>query len=142
MPSSAARLLVIALVVMGGGCEELGNPSAGVGSRLRDEVAVTITWVRTGSPEDAALLARRVPEGRLHHADRTAPAGGAVALVMVEATLSSPGPEVRRVTTSFLLRDGQRLQRSWAVPSSEARWYGLFALPEPPLRAVTRVYSR
>lgn len=131
----------VALIALlfGVGCDELGNPTVGVGARLREGGAETTTWMRAGAPDDARRLAGLAPGGRLHHADRVAPADGALALVTVEATTLAPGPRVRRARTAFLLRDGRSLERRWAVPAGERRWYGLFALPDAPVRAVTRV---
>jgi hypothetical protein len=129
----------IAAVVLVG-CDQLGNPEQfatgpTVWTSPYGRLATT-----TRSFRDESTIRRLVAEGmsELDYADPSiGPRESLTIVVVVPRALR----QIRRrrvdLVTTFKLRDRRPISRRWAASISSDRWSAAFALPEPPVDAIT-----
>ncbi len=125
-----------------GGCDQLGNPPqfATPPTDWTDRNGQFVTTTR--SFRDEKTILRLAAEGlaAFDYTDSSIGPSQTLTLVSVEPrSLKMTGrPRVTLVTT-FRLRSGAPLARRWSAPASSRSWSAAFALPEPPVGAVTSV---
>ena len=139
---SRPSVALVALVVMScAGCEQLGNPeqyTTGPTS-WKDQNGHLITTTRSFKDEKTI---RRISEGLedFDYADKSIGPSEALTIVLVQPrTLRMTRRSRLKLTTIFKLEGQPPITRTWSVPASADRWRAAFALPEPPLGAVTSV---
>lgn len=141
--SNARPICALLLALLLPGCDQLGNPPLGgvtKPTRWSDGLNVTVTQTLSVPPEAAELVLRRIPGGRAHHLDKEAPRDGVVTLVEVQPQWGQQRlPLVIPLVTELELVDGRTVRRRWEVPANAGTWYGAFALPALPKRAVTEL---
>ncbi len=132
---------VVALFSLGLGCDELGNPpqlvtgptawSLDVGGRI-------VTSTRSFRDEKTIRRIEADGMGELDHADPSI--GPSETLTLVSAVPHHLPPIRRRrvrLVTIFKLPNRAPINRYWTAPASSRRWTAAFALPAPPIAAVT-----
>ena len=133
---------VVALALSLGACNQLGNPEqfATGPTSWKDQRGHLVTTTR--SFKDEKTIRRLLSEGieGLDYADPSiGPAETLTVVVVVPRSLRPiRGPGLQLVTT-FRLTDRPPMTRRWSVQSDARRWSAAFALPEPPLSAVSAV---
>ena len=133
---------LIGLLCLLGGCDQLGNPPqfATDPTEWTDGNGRIVTSTR--SFRDEKTIRRLAAEGldKLDYADSSIGPSQTLTLVSVEPrSLRMPGRGRVTLVTTFRLHSGVPLIRRWSAPASSRRWSAAFALPEPPLGAVTSV---
>lgn len=130
------------LLVSLAGCEQLGNPqqyATGPTSWV-DQYGELVTTTR--SFRDEKTIRRLVSEGLedLDYADPSIGPSEALTLVFVapRRIRVRRGPTLTLVTL-LELPGRPPLMRRWSVPVGSRRWTAAFALPHPPVDAVTSV---
>lgn len=137
---SLARILVACACV--GGCEQLGNPEqfATGPTPWNDQNGYIVTTTRSFRDERTI---RRVLSGALADLDYADPSiGPSQTLTLVSAVPRGLRPTRRRevmLATIFNFRAGRPIVRRWSAPVSSRHWSAAFAMPEPPIGAVTSV---
>jgi len=121
-------------------CNQLGNPPqfATGPTESKDGRAHVVTTTR--SFRDETTIRRLASEG-LGELDYSDPSiGPAQTLTLVSVSPRSlrvaGGPRVTLVTR-FELPNYAPITRRWSAPVSSRRWNAAFAMPEPPISAVT-----
>jgi hypothetical protein len=123
-------------------CNELGNPpqfTTGP-TEWADGNGRIVTTTR--SFQDEKTIRRQASEGLggLDHADPSISPSQTLTLVTVAPRkLRVTGRSTVTLVTRFKIRGDAVVTRSWVAPASAQRWTAAFALPEPPLGAVTSV---
>jgi hypothetical protein len=132
----------VAVLILLGGCDQLGNPPqfATDPTQWTDGNGLIVTTTRSFRDEKTILRLAADGFDQLDYADSSVGPSQTLTLVSVEPrSLGMTGrPRVTLVTT-FRLSHGKPLTRRWSAPASSSRWTAAFALPEPPLGAVTSV---
>lgn len=137
---SVAWALVLALSA--GGCEQLGNPDqfATGPTPWKDQRGHLITTTRSFKDEKTI---RRVLSSGIEDLDYTDPSIGPsqalTVVVVVPRVLRSTRRGDLKLVTIFKLRHRAPITRRWSAPTESRRWSAAFALPEPPVDAVTSV---
>jgi hypothetical protein len=125
-----------------GGCDQFGNPPPFATGPTDWQAGVVRLVTTTRSFRDEKTIQRLTSKGlgKLDHADASIGPSQTLTVVSVEPHGLSIPPSARvPLVTTFELRNGARLRRQWSAPASSRRWNAAFALPEPPLRALTSV---
>ena len=130
------------LAVLSGACDQLGNPPqyATAPTPWKDARGHLITTTRSFKNEKT--IRRIVAEGMggLDYSDPSIGPSQALTLVEVVPRAFRPTrPGSVGLVTRFELPGRRAIDRSWRAPSSKRRWTAAFALPEPPVKAVTAV---
>jgi hypothetical protein len=129
-------------VLLVAGCDQLGNPQqfATGPTSWKDQYGHVITTTRSFKSE--STIRRVVAEGLkgLDYADPSiGPSQVLTIVVVVPRALRIPRrPEVRLATT-FKLAGRRPITRQWNAPATSNKWSAAFALPEPPVGAITVV---
>ena len=138
----ALTLWLCGAALLVAGCEQLGNPEqfATGPTSWRDARGRLVTTTRSFKNENT--IRRLVSEG-MDHLDYSDPSIGpsqvlTIVVVVPGLLRVTQSPEVTLVTT-FQLPDRRPITRRWRAPAKSDRWSAAFALPEPPLAAVTSV---
>jgi hypothetical protein len=124
------------------GCDQLGNPQqfATGPTASNGELGHLVTTTR--SFRDEKSIQRIVSEGLdgLDHADPSIGPSQTLTLVSVVHRRLRPTrrPKVKLVT-AFKFSDQAPIVRRWSAPASSHRWNAAFAMPKPPVAAVTSV---
>jgi hypothetical protein len=142
-PTSAAFWL--ALVLLAAGCDQLGNPPqyATPPTSWKDARGHLVTSTRSFKNE--TTIRRLVSEGMdgFNYSDPSIGPSQALTLVVVVAHALGPRRQARRgkveLVTRFELPGRRAIQRTWSAPPTERKWSAAFALPAPPVKAVTVV---
>ena len=130
------------LVFSSGACDQLGNPPqyATAPTPWKDARGHLVTTTRSFKNEKT--IRRIVSEGmdQLDYSDPSIGPSQTLTLVHVvpRAVRRSRRGNVELVTR-FELRGRRVLDRAWQVSASKRTWSAAFALPEPPIKAVTAV---
>jgi hypothetical protein len=130
------------LALWTGGCEQLGNPAqfATGPTSWKDRYGHLTTTTRSFKDENTIrrLLSEELKD--LDYADPSiGPSQVLTVVVVVPRTLRvTPRRELRLVTT-FKLAGRAPIARRWKVTHDARKWSAAFALPEPPLGAVSSV---
>ena len=130
------------MVLVLAGCEQLGNPQqfATGPTSWKDARGQLITTTRSFKNE--STIRRLVSEG-MDHLDYSDPSIGPsqalTIVVVVPRRLRMPRPSEVTLVTTFRLPDRGPLTRRWTAPASANKWSAAFALPQPPVQAVTAV---
>ena len=132
---------LVALASFGLGCDELGNPpqlttgptawSLDIGGRI-------VTTTRSFKDEKTIRRIEAEGLGELDYADPSI--GPSETLTLVFAVPQRLPPIRRRqvrLVTIFKLPNRAPITRRWAAAASSRRWTAAFALPAPPVGAVT-----
>lgn len=134
-----ARLALPIALLFGTSCEEIGNPLP-----LEGETPLT-AWISpygrllTETRSLPAAQARPLEARQVDYRDDDR-RGRVRTLVGVNATWSrSVVPARLRLVTTFELRGGKMIDRTWEVVGYLGRWRGLFSLPDVPVAAMTRI---
>ncbi len=123
-------------------CDQLGNPkqySTGPAS-WNDEHGHLITQTRSFRNEKT--IRQLVSDGfeDFHHADPSIGPTETLTLVfVVPRAIRVHHRGALTLATIFKLPDRPAVVRRWTVPASARHWRAAFALPAPPLSAVTSV---
>jgi hypothetical protein len=125
-----------------GGCEQLGNPPQfATGPNIwSDENGHLVTTTRSFRNE--ATIRRLVSKGLggLDHADASiGPSQTLTFVSVVPRRLGHKGRRQVKLITTFKVADRAPITRQWSAPRSSRHWNAAFALPEPPIDAVTSV---
>jgi hypothetical protein len=135
-----ARLLVAWVCLAG--CDQLGNPPqfATGPTAWSDQNGHIVTTTRSFRDERTI---RRLLSGGVVELDYADPSiGPSQTLTLVSAVPRrlrlTRRPEVR-LATVFSFRAGRPIVRRWSAPVSSRQWSAAFAMPEPPVDAVTSV---
>jgi hypothetical protein len=134
---SVARVWLVSLLIS---CDQLGNPEqyATGPTSWSDRYGELITTTRSFRNE--STIRRLVSEGvkDLDYADASIGPSETLTLVFVAARRIriSYGPTLNLVTI-LKLPDRPPIVRRWSVPAESRRWTAAFALPAPPVSAVT-----
>lgn len=122
------------------GCDQLGNPEQYATGPLSwvDQYGELITTTRSFRNEEA--IRRLVSEGvkDLDYADASIGPSETLTLVFVSPRRIriSHGSTLNLVTI-LKLSDRSPIVRRWSVPAESRHWTAAFALPAPPVSAVT-----
>ena len=140
---SPRSIAFVALLLLScGGCEQLGNPKqyATGPTSWKDQNGHLITTTRSFNNEKTI---RRIASEGLDDFDyRDASIGPSETLTIVlvrPRALRMTRRRSLKLATTFKLEDGPPITRTWAVPAGSDRWRAAFALPEPPVGAVSSV---
>ncbi len=138
-PNRAWLVCVLWLV---GGCDQLGNPQqfATGPTTWNDKHGRVVTTTRSFRNEKT--IRRLLSEGLadLDHADPSIGPSQTLTLVsVVLLRLRRPRRGEVQLITMFELSGQAPVVRRWSAPASSRRWHAAFALPEPPISAVTSV---
>lgn len=134
--------LVSVLALLSGGCEQLGNPPqyATGPTPWKDGHGHLVTTTRSFKNENTIRRIIAEGMGKLDYSDPSIGPSQALTLVEVVPRAFRPARSGNvDLVTRFELRGRRVLNRSWRAPSSKRRWSAAFALPEPPIKAVTAV---
>ena len=99
----------------------------------------------TRSFKNETTIRRLVSEGMdgFNYSDPSIGPSQALTLVVVVAHALGPRRQARRgkveLVTRFELPGRRAIQRTWTAPPTERKWSAAFALPAPPVKAVTVV---
>lgn len=133
---------MLALALWTGGCEQLGNPAqfATGPSPWKDQRGHLVTTTRSFKDEKTI---RRLLSEELSNLDYADPSIGpsevlTVVIVVPRALRQTRRREVNLVTI-FKLRGRAPITRRWEVRGEARKWRAAFALPEPPVDAITSV---
>jgi hypothetical protein len=132
-------LAVTALALVG--CDQLGNPpqlttgptawSLDVGGRI-------VTTTRSFKDEKTIRRLEAESLGELDHAD---PSIGPTETLTLVFAVPQRIPPIRRrkvsLVTIFKLPDRSPISRRWTAAAGSRRWSAAFAMPAPPIGAVT-----
>lgn len=137
--SATAALLTLVLLM---GCDQLGNPKQFTTgpTAWKDENGHLVTTTR--SFKDEKTIRRLVSEGMedLDYADPSIGPSQTLSIVIVAARgLRVPRRNRVRLVTIFKLEGRPPIIRKWTASAASRRWSAAFALPDPPLSAVTSV---
>lgn len=124
------------------GCDQLGNPEQHTTppTPWKDRYGHLVTTTRSFTGEQT--IRRLTSEGieDLDHADRSIGPDQTLTVVVVIPRALPPTRRGRvQLVTIFKLRGRAPIQRRWMAPTSSDRWRAAFALPSPPVGAVTSV---
>ncbi|MBW2507600.1 MAG: hypothetical protein JRE81_03120 [Deltaproteobacteria bacterium] len=140
---SLRRLACFWVLVLGiAGCDQLGNPEqfATGPTAWKDQRGHLVTTTR--SFKDEKTIRRLLAQG-IEDLDYADPAIGpsetlTVVVVVPRALRPTRGLGLKLVTT-FKLRGRPPMTRAWSVRRDSRRWSAAFALPEPPIGAISAV---
>lgn len=124
------------------GCEQLGNPKqfATGPSTWRDAQAHLVTTTRSFTDEHTV---RRLLSEELKDLDYRDPSiGPSETLTVVAVVPRGLRPTMKRrlkLVTLFKFERRKPLTREWKAPRDARKWTAAFALPEPPVDAVSSV---
>jgi hypothetical protein len=130
------------LALWAGGCDQLGNPKqfATGPTRWKDQHGHLVTTTR--SFKDEKTIRRLLAEG-IENLDYTDPSIGPsealTVVVVVPQAFRRPRRGKVKLVTIFKLADRAPITRRWSAPVEAHKWSAAFALPQPPLDAVTSV---
>ena len=131
-----ASIAVVVLI----GCDQLGNPEQFATGPTVWTSPYGRLVTTTRSFRDESTIRRLVSEGmkELDYADPSIGPSESLTIVVV-APRSLRQIRRRRVdlVTTFKLRDRRPISRRWTASISSDKWSAAFALPEPPLDAIT-----
>ena len=139
------RSRLTALVTIGllaTACDQLGNPRqfATGPTSWSDQNGRVVTTTRSFNNE--ATIRRLVSEGMegFDHSDPSIGPSQTLTLVVVvpEALRATRRPRIE-LTTTFKMGERRPIRRRWSVPARSTKWSAAFALPEPPVGAITAV---
>ena len=138
----SARWACAAAVLLVAGCDQLGNPKqfATGPTRWKDAQGQLTTTTRSFNNENT--IRRLVSEGMedFDYADPSiGPSQALTIVVVVPHTLRASRRREVKLVTTFKLRGRAAIVRKWTAPMSSRKWSAAFALPEPPVGAVTSV---
>jgi len=124
------------------GCDQLGNPPqfATGPTASNDELGHLVTTTRSFRNEKTVRRIVSEGLGGLDHADPSI--GPSQTLTLVSVVHRRLKPTRRRqvkLVTIFKLSDQAPIVRRWSAPVSSHRWNAAFAMPKPPVGAVTSV---
>lgn len=139
---SRSSLLSLCIVSCLAACDQLGNPQqyATGPSAWNDEYGHLVTTTR--SFRDEKTIRRLVSEGLddLDYADPSIGPSETLTLVfVVPRRIRVRHGATVPLATIFKLVDRPPIVRKWAAPASSRHWSAAFALPGPPVSAVTSV---
>jgi hypothetical protein len=125
-----------------GGCNQLGNPEqfATGPTTWKDQHGHLVTTTR--SFKDEKTIRRLLSQGieDLDYADASiGPSETLTVVVVVPRALRPTRGRGLKLVTTFKLRGRPPMTRRWTVQRDSRRWSAAFALPEPPLGAVSAV---
>lgn len=128
----------------GAGCDQLGNPQqyATGPTPWKDRQGHLVTTTRSFKNEKA--IRRIVSEDleKLDYADPSIGPAEVLTVVMVAPQGIHPMYARRRqvdLVTIFKLQGRPPISRRWSAPTASRKWSAAFALPEPPLDAISSV---
>jgi hypothetical protein len=135
----------LALVLLSSGCEQLGNPPqyATAPTSWKDGRGHLVTSTRSFKNE--TTIRRLVSEGMdgFDYSDPSIGPSQALTVVMVVPRAWRPSRAARgariELVTRFELPGGRNIARTWSAPPIERKWSAAFALPAPPVKAITAV---
>jgi hypothetical protein len=130
------------LTLLACACEQLGNPPqyATAPTPWKDARGHLVTTTRSFKNEKT--IRRIVAEGmdELDYSDPSIGPSQTLTLVQVIPRAFRPTRAASiDLVTRFELRGSRVLNRAWRAPSSKRKWSAAFALPEPPINAITAV---
>ena len=138
-PRARWFFVVVALSLVG--CDQLGNPpqlTTGPTAWTLDAGGRIVTTTRSFKDEKTIRRLEAESLGELDYADPSI--GPSQTLTLVSA-VPHRLPAIRRrkvsLVTIFKLPDRSPISRRWTAPASSRRWNAAFALPSPPIGAVT-----
>jgi hypothetical protein len=125
-----------------GACNQLGNPEqfATGPTSWKDQRGHLITTTR--SFKDEKTIRRLLAEGieGLDYADPSiGPSETLTVVIVVPRALRPTRGRGLQLVTTFKLAGRAPITRRWSVQHDARRWSAAFALPEPPLGAVSAV---
>lgn len=130
------------LALCSGGCDQLGNPEqfATGPTAWKDQRGHLVTTTR--SFRDEKTIRRLLAEGieGLDYADPSiGPSETLTVVVVVPRALRPVRGLGLKLVTTFKLADRPSITKRWSVTRDGRRWSAAFALPEPPLDAISAV---
>ena len=144
---SRARAFVGFLIALlaswaGTGCDQLGNPEqyATGPTSWKDQYGHLVTTTRSFRNEKT--IRRIVSEGLedLDYADPSIGPSETLTIVVVVPRAIFPrygGRREVKLATVFKLRGRPAVTRRWSAPAESRKWSAAFALPEPPVDAIS-----
>jgi len=139
-PHRVAFMLALALWI--GGCDQLGNPAqfATGPTPWKDQHGHLVTTTRSFKDEKTIrrLLAEEL-EGVDYADPSIGPEQALTVVVVVPRALRPTRRQKVKLVTVFKLAGRPPITRRWTVPRDALKWSAAFALPEPPLGAVSSV---
>lgn len=138
-PSQIWLITVLCLLVA---CDQLGNPPQFATGPTEWQGGAGRVVTTTRSFQDDKTIRRFASEGlsELDYADASIGPSQTLTIVSVvpRSLRVTRNAQVTLITT-FKMANQEPIARTWSAPASARRWNAAFAVPEPPLGAITYV---